>query len=167
MKIQKVSFYYEFLFQKGKNVLIETGYVYHIKEEYFKVARDKKLMRNHENGNTRPTYLCIRNANSKILWFAPMSSKVEKYKKIQEEKIKKNGTCDTIVIGKYRKKYSAFLIQNIFPVTKEYIDHIDTSRDKAVPIVAGTQKEITTKVNKVFRLKANWNKFNISRCRQD
>ena len=64
-------------------MLIETGYVYHIKEEYFKVARDKKLMRNHENGNTRPTYLCIRNANSKILWFVPMSSKVEKYKSIQ------------------------------------------------------------------------------------
>ncbi|MCI9247061.1 MAG: hypothetical protein HFJ30_08170 [Clostridia bacterium] len=148
-------------------MLIETGYVYHIKEEYFKVARDKKLMRNHENGNTRPTYLFIRNANSKILWFAPMSSKVEKYKKIQEEKIKKNGTCDTIVIEKYRKKYSVFLIQNIFLVTKEYIDHIDTSRDKAVPVVAGTQKEITTKVNKVFRLKANRNKFNISRCRQD
>lgn len=113
-------------------MLIETGYVYHIKEEYFKVAKDKKLMRNHENGNTRPTYLCIRNAN---------------------------------VIGKYRKKYATFLIQNIFPVTEEYIDHIDTSRDKAVPVVEGTQREIIAKVNKVFRLKNKRDKSNIPRCR--
>ncbi len=146
-------------------MLIETGYVYHIKEEYFEVAKDKKLMRNHENGNTRPTYLCIRNANSKIFWFVPMSSKVEKYKRLQEEKIKKNGICDTIVIGRYRKKYAAFLIQNIFPVTEEYIDHIDTSRDKAVPVVEGTQREIVAKVNKVFRLKAKRDKSNIPRCR--
>lgn len=91
-------------------MLLETGYVYHIKDEYFEFAKDEKLMKNHENGNTRPTYFCIKNANSKILWFIPMSSKVEKYKKLQEQKIKKNGVCDTIVIGKYRRIDAAFLI---------------------------------------------------------
>ena len=37
-------------------MLLETGYVYHIKDEYFEFAKDEKLMKNHENGNTRPTY---------------------------------------------------------------------------------------------------------------
>lgn len=138
-------------------MFLETGYVYHIKDE--------KLMKNHENGNTRPTYFCIKNTNSKVLWFIPMSSKVEKYKKIQEQKIKKSGVCDTIVIGKYRRKESVFLIQNIFPITEKYIDHIDTIRNQAVAVVEGTKKEITYKVNKIFTLKSKRNKSNFSRCR--
>lgn len=146
-------------------MLLETGYVYHIKDEYFEFAKDEKLMKNHENGNTRPTYFCIKNANSQILWFIPMSSKVEKYKKLQEQKIKKNGVCDTIVIGKYRRIDAAFLIQNIFPITEKYIDHIDTIRNEAVSVVEGTQKEITDKVNKIFMLKSKRYKLNISRCR--
>ena len=146
-------------------MLLETGYVYHIKDEYFEFAKDEKLMRNHENGNTRPTYFCIKNDNSKILWFIPMSSKIEKYRKLQQQKIQKNGVCDTIVIGKYRRKDAAFLIQNIFPITEKYIDHIDTIRNNAVSVVEGTQKEIKKKVNKIFKLKSKRNKFNISRCR--
>mgnify|MGYP001026095289 FL=1 len=146
-------------------MFLETGYVYHIKDEYFEFAKDEKLMKNHENGNTRPTYFCIKNTDSKILWFIPMSSKVEKYKKLQEQKIEKNGVCDTIVIGKYRRKEAVFLIQNIFPITEKYIDHIDTIRNQAVAVVEGTQKEITYKVNKIFKLKSKRNKFNFSKCR--
>ncbi len=134
-------------------MIFETGYVYHIKNEYFEFANDDKLMKNHENGKTRPTYFCIKNNDSPILWFVPMSTKVDKYRKLQEQKIKKNGICDTIVIGKYRRIEAAFLIQNIFPITEKYIDHIDTIRNKAVPVVEGTQKEILEKVNKIFMLK--------------
>lgn len=50
-------------------MFLETGYVYHIKDEYFEFAKDEKLMKNHENGSTRPTYFCIKNAESKVLWF--------------------------------------------------------------------------------------------------
>ena len=48
---------------------IKEGYVYHIKEEYFKVVRDEKLMKNHEGNFTRPNYFCIKLDNSEILWF--------------------------------------------------------------------------------------------------
>ena len=146
-------------------MFLETGYVYHIKDGYFEFAKDEKLMKNHENGNTRPTYFCIKNTDSKVLWFIPMSSKVEKYRKLQEQKIEKNGVCDTIVIGKYRRKDVVFLIQNIFPITEKYIDHIDTIRNQAVAVVEGTQKEITYKVNKIFKLKSKRNKLNFSRYR--
>ena len=146
-------------------MFLETGYVYHIKDGYFEFAKDEKFMKNHENGNTRPTYFCIKNTDSKVLWFIPMSSKVEKYRKLQEQKIEKNGVCDTIVIGKYRRKDVVFLIQNIFPITEKYIDHIDTIRNQAVAVVEGTQKEITYKVNKIFKLKSKRNKLNFSRYR--
>lgn len=146
-------------------MFLKTGYVYHIKDEYFKLAKDEKLMKNHENGNSRPTYFCIKIDNSEILWFIPMSSKVEKYRKLQKQKMQKNGVCDTIVIGKYRRKDAAFLIQNIFPITEKYIDHIDTIRNQAVAVVEGTQREIETKVDKIFKLKSKRNQSDISRCR--
>ena len=87
--------------------------------------------------------------------------------KVQENKRTKNqksGVCDTIVIGKYRGSDSAFLIQNIFPTTKKYIDHIDIIRDKAVPVVEGTKQEIIRKVEKVFKLKKRRYKSYISKC---
>ena len=66
---------------------VKEGYVYHIKDEYFEVVQDDTLMKNHENGKTRPTYFCIREKNSDILWFIPMSSKVEKYRALINNKI--------------------------------------------------------------------------------
>lgn len=36
----------------------QQGYVYHIKEEYFKKVQDDKLMQNKEGGNLRPTFYC-------------------------------------------------------------------------------------------------------------
>ncbi len=65
---------------------IKKGYVYHIKDEYFNKVNDPTLMRNHENGKARPTYFCLKEKNSEILWFIPMSSRVEKYKILRDKK---------------------------------------------------------------------------------
>ena len=132
---------------------LEVGYVYHIKEEYFKVVKDSKLMVNHEGNNTRPNYFCIKKEDSDLLWFIPMSSKIEKYKKIINDKITKYGKCDTIVIGNYRNREQAFLIQNIFPITEKYIDHIDTANGKAIQVASETRREIVEKVKLIFKLK--------------
>lgn len=132
---------------------IKQGYVYHIKNEYFEVVNDDKLMKNHEGNYTRPNYFCFKNENEKFMWFIPMSSQVEKYRIIIKDKIKKYGRCDTIIIGKYRKRQTAFLLQNMFPITEKYIDHIDVVNNKPVPVVVGTQKEIENKVKVLFKLK--------------
>lgn len=55
------------------------GYVYHIKDEYFKKANDPNLMQNKENGNYRPTFYCMRDEKTDLLWLIPLSSRVEKY----------------------------------------------------------------------------------------
>ena len=57
---------------------IKQGYVYHIKEDFFNFVKDDKLMKNHEGNSTRPNYFCLKVDNSEIMWFIPMSSKVEK-----------------------------------------------------------------------------------------
>ena len=58
---------------------IKTGYIYHIKDDFFDIVNDENLMTNHERGKKRPTYFTIKEKN--ILWFIPISSKTEKYKK--------------------------------------------------------------------------------------
>lgn len=144
---------------------IKEGYVYHIKSDYFKFVNDAKLMKNHEGNSTRPNYFCIKTEENEIMWFIPMSSKIDKYKVIVENKINKYKKCDTIVIGNYRGRDHAFLIQNMFPITNKYIDHIDTVNGKAIQVPSETRRQILDKVNKIFKLKSKRDKFDISRCR--
>lgn len=136
---------------------IKEGYVYHIKNSYFELVNDNKLMKNHEGNATRPNYFCVKMKDSNFLWFIPMSSKVEKYKTIIDNKIKKYKKCDTIVIGNYRGKNHAFLIQNMFPITRTYIDHIDTVQGRALQVPTETRNIILEKVNKIFKLKEKRN----------
>ena len=103
---------------------IKTGYLYHIKDEYFDVVNDENLMQNHEKGKKRPTYFTIKDKN--ILWFIPISSKVDKYKKIVDKKKEKYGFCNTILIEKIFDKDSVILLQNAFPTLEKYIDHMHT-----------------------------------------
>lgn len=39
---------------------VKTGYIYHIKDEFFDKINDKGLMINHENGKARPTTLRLK-----------------------------------------------------------------------------------------------------------
>ena len=57
---------------------VQTGYLYHIKDEFFDQINKKGLMINHENGHSRPSYLAIK--DKEILWFIPLSTKVKKKK---------------------------------------------------------------------------------------
>ena len=77
---------------------IKTGYLYHIKDEFFEIYDDENLMTNYERGRKRLTYFTIKDGD--ILWFIPLSSKVEKYQKIINQKIEKYGFCNTIFIRK-------------------------------------------------------------------
>ena len=92
---------------------IKEGYLYHIKDEFFDIVNDENIMTNHEKGKKRPTYFTIREEEG-ILWFIPLSSKIDKYKKIVDRKIKKYGKCDTILIRKITNRESAIIIQNAF-----------------------------------------------------
>jgi hypothetical protein len=47
----------------------------------------------------RPTYYCTKDKDG-LYWFIPMSSQVEKYKKIVDKETKKFGFCSKVVIGK-------------------------------------------------------------------
>ena len=116
--------HYDILPMEMINMEIKTGYLYHIKDEYFDVVNDDSLMQNHEKGKKRPTYFTIK--DKEILWFIPISSKIDKYKKIINKKIERYGFCNTILIEKIFNEEAAILLQNAFPTLEKYIDHVHT-----------------------------------------
>ena len=132
---------------------IENGKFYFIKDEFFETVNDRSILTNKVNGNKRPCYYCFRDYNNdKLIWFVPISSKIEKYKKIYEYKINKFKKVDTIVFGKINDKETAFLIQNMFPVTDKYIKEKYVQNNKDVLITYSLRKEIETKANYILKL---------------
>lgn len=130
---------------------IKTGYLYHIKDQFFSIVNDNSLMTNHELGKARPTYFTIKDKD--ILWFIPLSSKVEKYKKIINKKIKKYGYCNTIIVDEILGHEAAILIQNAFPTLEKYIDHVHTYNGIPARVPTNLQKKILNNFNSMMNMK--------------
>ena len=138
---------------------IDVGKFYFIKDEFFEIVNDKELMKNKENGIKRPCYYCFKSKeNEKIIWFIPVSTKIDKYEKIYNNKIQKqkelgkNPSVDTIVFGYVANTYSTFLIQNMFPVTEKYIECKYIKNKVEITVSNRLQEEIVFKANKVLNL---------------
>lgn len=82
----------------------------------------------------------------------PISSQVEKYKKIVESKNRKYGKCNTIIIGKFAGKENAFLIQNTFPIIAKYFDHIHTIENKPVTVHNELNRILIENLNEVLAM---------------
>lgn len=131
---------------------VQTGYLYHIKDDFFDLINDENLMTNHERGRKRPTYFTIRDKD--ILWFIPLSSKVDKYKKIIDKKVKKYGVCNTIMIRNILGHETAILLQNAFPTLEKYIDHIHVLENgKPAKVIDTICDEILKNFNQIMKLK--------------
>ena len=110
-------------------------------------------MTNHERGKKRPTYFTIKDKD--ILWFIPLSSKVEKYRKIINSKMNKYGRCDTILIREILGKDSVILLQNAFPTLEKYIDHAHIlDNGKPAKVVESLKDEILQKFRYLMKLKS-------------
>ncbi len=138
---------------------INIGCFYFIKDSFFDIIDDSELMQNKENGNKRPCYYCFKSETyDDIIWFIPVSTKIEKYQKIYNYKIQKQirlekkPSIDTIVFGNVANTYSVFLIQNMFPVTKKYVESQYIKNKIAIRLSNKLQKEVIYKANKVLNL---------------
>ena len=132
---------------------VENGKFYFIKDDFFDIFKCYKLMQNKENGNKRPCYFCFNDPeNEEIIWFVPISSKVDKYKGIYENKKKKRKKVYNFVFGKVLGKEKAFLIQNIFPTTEEYIESKYQNRKQDVEITESLKNEIIETSINVIKL---------------
>ena len=130
---------------------VQTGHLSHIKDEFFYKIKNKGLMINHEDGHTRPSYLAIKDKD--ILWFIPLSTKIQKYKTIIENKRRKYGKCKTILIKTIAGKEQAILIQNAFPTLEKYVKSIHTVEGRIVKISSAVKREIISDLKYMFSLK--------------
>lgn len=133
---------------------ILPGYAYHVKDSYFAYAKDPFLMQNKEDGNYRPTLYCVKDEATDLYWMVPITSQYEKFSAIREKIVNSGKQCKGIVLGEYDGCKAAFLIQNMFPVTKEYIDHIHTKNGNPVPVKRELQKKIRKNVKSLLALNA-------------
>ncbi len=131
---------------------VKTGYLYHIKDCFFEKINSKELMINHDYGHFRPSYLAIK--DNDILWFIPLSSKINKYRYIINKKIKKYGKCKGILIKKIADRESAILIQNAFPTLEKYIDSSYTIDGREIFIAPAIRREILSSFKYMLSLKS-------------
>lgn len=139
---------------------VNLGNLYFISEEFFSDFPDPLLMGNKNNPDdylhNRPCFYALKEENSELFWMIPISSKIEKYKRIYEAKLikLKRKDLDTIVFGKVIGNPSAFLIQNMFPVTEKYIlnEYIDKVTGFPVVIDDTLKKSLYSKARRVLSL---------------
>ena len=71
---------------------------------------------------SRPHYYCFQDTSPDIYWMIPMSSKIKKYQRLIDKRISDGKPCDILHVAKLDTGVEcAFLIQDMFPITEEYI----------------------------------------------
>ena len=132
---------------------IEEGKFYFIKDDFFNKIDEKLLCVNKREKNKRPCYYCFKDLKyKKIFWMLPISSRVEKYKRIYEDKKKRYGKCDNIVFGYVEGELRTFLIQNMFPITSRYIIEKYIKQKRDVRVSQELEKELKQKARRILKL---------------
>lgn len=144
---------------------MEVGHFYYIDDSYFVDFPDPYLMKNKEtiNGQVhdRPCFYTFQDTSTGIYWMIPFSSQVAKFKDIYDTKVQKYKRCDTIVFGEVLGHEKAFLIQNMCPITAEYMknEYFDSKANVPVRVDGVLEKELKEKASKVLVLQRKGSKL--------
>ena len=138
---------------------MDIGKLYFIKDDFYERFKNCGLLENKEviNGKEHNRPCCylfqFSHEDNNIYWMIPISSKVQKYKMQYQKSINKYGICDNISFGYILGEETAFLPQNLFPVTKEYINNIYLDKNTSLPITipANLMAELNGKARKKIR----------------
>lgn len=140
---------------------MEVGRLYFIKDSFYDRFPNCGLMTNKDMINGKPhnrpcCYLFkYENLQKDIYWMIPVSSQVQKYHSQYQRSIDKYGICDNISFGYVLGHENAFLPQNLFPVTKNYIENVYIDSNTALPI--SIPADLMAELNKKARKKIRYN----------
>lgn len=136
----------------------KTGF-YIICDSFFEDMGDPYLKQN-KAGN-RPHYYCFEDESTGLYWMIPLSSRIDKYRRIVEKKEKAQRPCDILHIAKLDDgRESAFLIQDMFPVTEQYIEREYTIAGNHLMLTSEhTAREVERKAKKVLGMLKRGMKF--------
>lgn len=109
----------------------------------------------------RPHYYCFKEEETGLFWMIPLSSRIDKYKKIMSKKLTNGKPCDILYIMKLDNgKESVFLIQDMFPITENYIEREYTiAHNHLVVTSEHSAIEIEKKAKKVMNMLKRGIKF--------
>ena len=99
-----------------------------ISDRYFKEFDPENNLKGNKDEN-RPHFYYLKDIETNMIWAIPMTTKISKYKELIEKDTAKYGKCDKAYITTLADKESVFVIQDIIPVPKEYIERAYTKND--------------------------------------
>lgn len=99
---------------------IKKSGLYIVSDSFFERYPNKRYMDN--KSENRPHYYAITDKTG-ILWLIPLSSRVEKYRRLIQENEEKHGigNCIHYVLAPIYGKERAFIICDMFPILPKYI----------------------------------------------
>lgn len=131
------------------NTVVNGFYI--IDEQFFIDFPDPYLKGN--KAENRPHYFCFKDNKTGLLWVIPLSTKIEKYQRIIDQRLSKNQSCDILHIIELANKKECLLIQDMFPISERYIKREYTI--SGVHLVMKDRKrigEIDIKARKILAL---------------
>ena len=137
---------------------MDTGHFYYINDQYFIDFPDPYLMKNKEtiNGQVhdRPCFYAFQNSTTGLYWMIPFSSQVGKYRGYYNRKMQRYHRCDTLVFGDVLGHEKAFLIQNMCPITAQYVknEYFDSNANVPVRIDGALERDLIDKAKRVLAL---------------
>lgn len=137
---------------------MDKGHFYYISDQYFTDFPDKSLMQNKEtiNGQLhgRPCFYAFQEKSTGLYWMIPFSSQVGKYRQYYNKKMQRYHRCDTIAFGDVLGYEKAFLIQNMCPITANYIvnEYVDKRTNVPVQVNGTFEAELLGKAKRVLAL---------------
>lgn len=140
--------------------MTEYGF-YIISDQFFEDFPDKYLKGNKEEN--RPHYFALQDKKTGLYWFVPMSSRVDKYKRIIERRENQNKPCDILHVAKLdNNKESVFLIQDMFPITEKYVkrkytiagNHLKVTSENLAKIVDAKARRVLALIKRNILLSA-------------
>lgn len=142
----------------GMKSMKKTGF-YIIKDKFFEDMSDPYLKGN--KGANRPHYYCFEDTSIGIYWMIPLSSRIDKYRRIIEKKEAAGKPCDILHVVKLDdNRESVFLIQDMFPITEAYLEREYTIAGNHLMLTSEhTAKEIARKAKKVMAMLKRGIKF--------
>ena len=141
-----------------KEFFMDNGHFYYIDDQYFIDFPDPMLMQNKETVNgqahDRPCFYAFQEISTGLYWMIPFSSQVSKYRKYYNQKLQKYKRCDTFEFGYVLGHEKAFLIQNMCPITPNYIknEYIDSVAKIPVRVDGALEKKLIEKAKRVLAL---------------
>ena len=128
------------IFLLEDEMLKERGF-YVIRDKFFEDFPDPYLKGNKEE--RRPHYFAFKDKKTHLMWMIPLSSRTAKYQGIISKRKYFHKPNDTLHICELDNgRASVFLLQDMFPITEEYIQGEYMIDDNPLTLTSDAEAEI-------------------------